>query len=552
MSGNPRQATIEKLLPQEETQCQVVDILDFPLNPPDGDGVARGGTDFGIYRSRYEQYHTGEDWWTSRGRGSFGAPVYSIGHGRVTYAAPLGWGRDQGVVIIRHTFSDGRQLLSFYGHLDPPSVNLSVGQCVSRGQQVGKIGRPRTPPHLHFEIRSHMPDQPGGGYWWRDPTLDGWLPPSQTIWQERMLASPGVDWLRAPLGPDGVAIGLQDEHMLLVQEDEQLIAIDAANGERRWSITPELRPKAASSDAVNPILYAAGQLGRVEAFRLPESAGTDYPAELTDNLEPMWHVDLDVVGNPQLVPLPGGGIVIVARDGAVGLSSDGDVLWQNDTFGRLFDWLQIADLLLLSTLESEPSLWVVDESGPSAWPGLSGGALTTQADDVLLFNGDGLFRLDPVDRSSLLLRDWPKDSLRASDVAGLENGGALVTYVSRADRRLFYFDDGGSIIWQRSLPDDITGTPRLQLVAGKLYLVAFGSSGSTGTVSVYEIDVENASLARVFDGGTRAPRTSMNSVFQSGNDKLVLNIGGGNLVSLDPEKAAEGIKSAASASSMGQ
>ncbi|HZY45078.1 MAG TPA: M23 family metallopeptidase, partial [Anaerolineae bacterium] len=64
------------------------------------------------------------------------------------------------VVIVRHVFNDGRTILSFYGHLDPPSVVLNVGDCVERGQQVGEIGKPRGRPHLHFEIRHHLPARP--------------------------------------------------------------------------------------------------------------------------------------------------------------------------------------------------------------------------------------------------------------------------------------------------------------------------------------------------------------------------------------------------------
>ncbi len=549
VSGNPRQAAIQSVSPEDEIPCGVVDILDFPLNPPDGDGVARGGRDFGVYRSRYEQYHTGEDWWTSRGRGSFGAPVFSIGHGRVTYAAPLGWGRDKGVVIIRHTFRDGRQLLSFYGHLDPPSITLSAGECVSRGQQVGSIGRPRTPPHLHFEIRLHMPDEPGGGYWWQDPTLDGWLAPSATIWRERMLASPGVEWLRAPQSPESRPIGLYDGHTLLVLGDEKIIGLNAANGEQRWSITPDQRPEAATLDAAGPILYVAGQLGQIAAFHLPDPAESDDSAEFVDVPELLWQVDLDVVGNPQLIPFPDGGLMMLVWDNAIGLSPTGQILWQTDSFDRLFDWIPAGDQLLLSTVGGEQTLWTVDKSGPKAWPGLGGGALAAQANSGLLFNDEGLFKLDPISRSSQLLSSWPRDSLRTGDVVALEDGGALLADYNRTDRRLIRMDATGSIIWQHSLPDDIAGTAELYMFAGKQYLITIAESGSGETISVYGVDLQRASLTRLFDGGTRNPRTGLNGVYQRTGDQIFLNIGGGHLVSLDLEQAAAGVIPAGTAAS---
>ena len=174
--------------------CGRVDLFDFPLDPPDADSINGGGGDFGVYRGRYSKYHAGEDWWFSRGGSNLGKPVHSIGHGLVTYAQPLGWGRDQGVVILRHTYEDGREILSFYGHLDPDSVVLTPGECVARGEQVGKIGNPRGSPHLHLEVRTHLPYAPGTGYWTEAPTLAGWLPPSETIWNGRLAGSPGVLW----------------------------------------------------------------------------------------------------------------------------------------------------------------------------------------------------------------------------------------------------------------------------------------------------------------------------------------------------------------------
>lgn len=536
--GDPRSATIAQRTLPSEIDCGLIDILDFPLNPPEGDGVARGGSDFGVYRSRYEQYHTGEDWWTRQGRGSFGEPVYSIGHGRVTYAAPLGWGRDQGVIIIRHTLEDGREFLSFYGHLDPPSVKLSRGECVRRGQQVGNIGRPRTPPHLHFEIRTHMPNEPGGGYWWQDPTLDGWLPPSQTIWQERMAFSPGVNWLRAPQSRDSAAIGLLSDQTFLMLEDERIVALDAESGEQRWSVEPDLRLETAVLDANRPILYIADQLGRVEAFRVSDLGSNEDSAAGNDMLAPLWQQDLDVVGIPRLVPLPGGGVMLAVWNHAIGLSDEGQILWQDDNFDRIVDWATVGDELLITTSARDQALWSVSESGVILWPGVDTGSLAALSDRVLLVNDEGLHSLDPAARSIALLNDWPRDSLRASDVLGLEGDGALVTHFSRQDRRLVRFDQAGNVIWHRSLPDEIPGAPRLLLASGTPYLIASDETSSTGTISIYEVDLDDASLTHVFNGGTRTPRANLTATHLSSTGRLYLNIGGGHLVSVDLKDAA--------------
>jgi hypothetical protein len=544
VDGSPRLAAIAQHSTLEETGCKTVDVFDFPLNPPDGDGVARGGGDFGVYRSRYELYHTGEDWWTSRGGGSFGAPVYSIGNGQVTYAAPYGWGSDKGVVIIRHTFGDGRELLSFYGHLDPPSVTLVPGQCVSRGQQVGAIGRPRTPPHLHFEIRTHMPYETGGGYWWQDPTLAGWLPPSQTIWQVRMLASPGVDWLREPKSYDSSAIGVLDERLFLIQEDKQIVGLDIASGDERWSISFEHRPGAAALDAQGPVLYVADQLGRVEAFGLPPIESSDETIPRQDTLESLWKVDLEVTGLPQLIPFPQGGTLLVTRRDAIGLSPDGAVLWHETQMDRPYDWVGLDEQLLLAVSGGEHTLWSVDASGARPWPDLGAGALAGQGESAILFGDQGLFRLNPADGSGVQLSDWPGNRLRDGDVVDLEDGSALVAYVGRTESRLILFDSIGDITWQRSLPDKISGAPGLVVVDGKPYLVAELLRGETEIVSVYAINLDDAALIELFEGGTRMPRADLNSVYQSGNGGLLLNIGGRQLVCLDLAEATAAALSA--------
>ena len=90
------------------------------------------------------------------------APVHAVAHGRVIYANPFGWGQvDRGVIIVRHTFPDGETKLSFYGHVQPETVTLRPGDCVVRGQEIAKVDKPRGRPHLHFEVRDHLPDRPG-------------------------------------------------------------------------------------------------------------------------------------------------------------------------------------------------------------------------------------------------------------------------------------------------------------------------------------------------------------------------------------------------------
>jgi LysM repeat protein len=79
-----------------------------------------------------------------------GTPIYAAAEGKVLIAKNGGYNGGYGsYVVISHT--NGTQTL--YGHMS--SVNVSVGQSVSKGQSIGGVGNTgrSTGPHLHFEVR---------------------------------------------------------------------------------------------------------------------------------------------------------------------------------------------------------------------------------------------------------------------------------------------------------------------------------------------------------------------------------------------------------------
>ena len=106
------------------------------IRPVNGGYVSCG---FGGYRG-----HTGTDFTMS---GAYGKPAYASAAGTVIFA---GWSGGYGRLIkIRH--SNGYE--TWYAHLS--SINVSVGDTVYQGQQVGSIGSSgnSSGPHLHFELR---------------------------------------------------------------------------------------------------------------------------------------------------------------------------------------------------------------------------------------------------------------------------------------------------------------------------------------------------------------------------------------------------------------
>lgn len=138
----------------------ISDGFDFPVGPR--------GADVDVFKTHkvdtilvdpdyYRQlgyWHPGEDW-NGRGGGNtdLGDPIYAIANGKVLRFGhfPV-WGN---IVLLEHALPDSSRVWSQYAHLDTIKVN-QIGQKVTRGQQVGTMGRGdnnRFVAHLHFEIR---------------------------------------------------------------------------------------------------------------------------------------------------------------------------------------------------------------------------------------------------------------------------------------------------------------------------------------------------------------------------------------------------------------
>lgn len=93
-------------------------------------------------RTGGRRMHNGVDW-----AGPQGTPILSTAGGTVTHAGRQGgYGN---LVIVRHDFG----IETYYAHLH--TINVNVGQRVSRGDRIGGMGTTgrSTGVHLHYEIR---------------------------------------------------------------------------------------------------------------------------------------------------------------------------------------------------------------------------------------------------------------------------------------------------------------------------------------------------------------------------------------------------------------
>lgn len=522
ISGNPQGLKVSDPVPAKGAYCGLIDTLDFPLNPPDAEDIS-GGNDFGTYRSRYDKYHAGEDWGL-RNESNFGKPVYSIGHGFVTYAAPNGWGLDRGVIVIRHILSNGESFLSFYGHLDPPSVTLSAGECVSRGEKIGEIGRPRTPPHLHFEIRTHLPNSAGTGYWPTDPTEAGWLPPSQTISEMRLAAYPGILWTQTHAKGLIRPMGMQGDEFIFIH-DSLLKSVDPTQGTIQWSQPISDTIRNAVIDIHLPQVYFFDLLGRVTASPLNETSG------------PNWRVDLKSQSSADLISFPEGGVIVADRQHAILLGSDGNILWKADTFASIISWSHIEKGLIFTTSDTENPMWQATEEGAAPWDWGINGKLVTAGETVYLYSEDGLYRLDIEKQTGVKVVPLPRGKPNLGNIIPLSDGGLLLFHVDSNDRRLIALNPDLTLRWERSIKGFTLGELKLAIQGELGYLLWSHSTSGGNQVNLYAINLESAELIHILVGGTRVSYSRQNWLVPVGENLLFVNIGMGPLGMFDPLEA---------------
>lgn len=516
VTGDLRIGLLTTPVAQRGALCGVVDTLDFPAGPPDGAGY-NARWSFGRYSSRYNGIHTGEDWVRNSGN-SLGEPVYSIGHGTVTYAQPLGWGIDRGVVIVRHIFPDGSSFLSFYGHLDPPSVVLGVGDCVARGDMVGRIGQPRGRPHLHFEIRTHTPDAPGPGYWSVDPRRAGWKVPSDTIWDYRIQISPGVMWTRPFTATESSGIGLLADGALAALDGQRLIGVDPEAGRLRWSLpmTPTIYQSAI--DAGGDLIYLSDHIGSLEAI---DASGVR-----------QWSIEFGAQYKAALMPLPGSGVAAYVGEQLVGVSTSGERLWQIDLPTPPFAWTLTPDQVVFTVEGKQPILYGLDQAGRLDILARITGRPLIAGGQIFIHNPTGLYRLEAGTGAARLVYPLDNSALSVSRAVALSDGSIAIAHQSVHDRRLIWIDADGAVRWDRSLASVGLRLPLPIVAGGQLYVM-------TSDGDVLQIDPLTGDAWRTFEAGGGMRLVGDVWALATTDGRILLDFRGGEIVALDPSQTTE-------------
>ncbi len=137
--------------------------------------IERAGVEFaiGLYREdrtiyrapqfdlgdgRRRSLHMALDVWLAAGTPVFAA-LDGVAAVVTNNPAPLDFG---GLVLLEHETDEGVPFWTLYGHLDPESLDLSVGDEVIAGTQIARLGAVGVnggwPPHLHLQLVTSLCD----------------------------------------------------------------------------------------------------------------------------------------------------------------------------------------------------------------------------------------------------------------------------------------------------------------------------------------------------------------------------------------------------------
>ena len=433
-----------------QAQCGLVDRLDFPIDTT----VFTRVQDYASASVRHQgRYHTGEDWYGGRDA-SLGQVVRAMAAGRVTYAAPQGWGRDGGVVILEHAMPDDTVVYSVYGHITESDLVAfpTPLTCVSAGDPIGVIADVRPAPHVHFEVKTNNPTLPGAGYAWEDPSATGWLRPSQFVRDWQTWLQPAHAWhyrLNTSAGPQPPPVPLDDNSLIFM--DAGRIGRLTPDGRNLWRVAPD-QPVAAL------VPYADSAL-------IVYADGTLQPVGRDGALGERWAVSF----TPDSAPMPLGGRLVfhLASNALAALDLDTrQIVWSLRDMPPVVRWHSAGNLLAL--MGADGGLRVVSADGAllDTAQVRAGAAFATSADGGLLaYTSGGLWRVGDDGTWTPFL-----------ETAGPGGASAALAF---SGGTLYLFDGAvlsartgaGEQVWAVTLPQ-VGGEVTLQQVGGVLLLTS--------------------------------------------------------------------------------
>ena len=368
-------------------------------------------------------------------------------------------------------------------------------------------------PHLHFEIRTIFPDRPGPGYWSVDPTLAGWKPPTEYIWDQRVKHSPGVKWTRPFTPSNSILVGLLISNTVAAIDNDRLLALDVDTGQVRWT-----RPLSSS----------------VRTAVVDETRTTIYLTTISDTLQAIdaagrsrWQIPVTSTARSVLFPSPEGGVILHDGRSLNGYSAAGERVWQIENIPAPIDWLDDNGQLLFTVGGDQPALYRLDHAGVITPVAALGGQLAAAADHLFVYGPTALYQLS---ETPTLVKQFDRVLFNDGSLFATTDGGLIMAHHGLNDIRLIALRADGSLRWERSLQQLTNGAPQLVAVGQAVYAV-------TKEGDVWWIDQRSGEAQRVLDGTRLDNLPGPVRAFTTSRGNLIIDFRGGRLVALDPRAA---------------
>jgi hypothetical protein len=457
---------------QAQSNCGVVDAIDFPVNPD----VFTIAQHYGIASQRHQgRFHTGEDWYGGRGN-SLGQPVQAAARGRVVYSFGQGWGRDGGVVILEHTFPDGSLYYTQYGHMQDTEQYPFPSRlaCVEMGDIIGSIGDVRPAPHLHFEVRRANGingTEPGQGYTRETPYAMDYRDPSKFIRNQQAWLHP-THVFHTPIGTETPAdergvttppLMLDDNSLLYLDGDGMTLRRATHDGRVLWRTRLETAAMAIEGWQGNSLLtYTDGtmQFINVETGGLGES----------------WQVESQLSGAPLFI---GDNAIYPTQNGLVAVAANRrDILWQATDippYRRAYITTQ-GEIGLIST--DNELLYLGSDGTIIERNPLRAAASFASAPDgsLLAYTIGGLWELDSSGEWTIYIESAP----RGSESSALLNGANQLFVFDGLNLQAYDFNKQS--LWNTAVPH-VSGLVELDFVDELLLLTS-----NMGNIAVITAD----------------------------------------------------------------
>ncbi|MDQ7036518.1 MAG: M23 family metallopeptidase [Anaerolineae bacterium] len=442
----------------------MVNAIDYPVNP-DGFTLAQ---DYAAASPRHQgRFHTGEDWYGGRGN-SFGQPVRAVARGRVVYSFAQGWGRDGGVVIIEHTFSDGSLYYSQYGHMQdteqyPFPTRLS---CVAIGDIIGSVGDARPAPHIHFEIRRANGingTEPGPGYTREIPYTEDYRNPSKFIRNQQAWLHPthifhttiGTETSADERNPRAPPLVLNDNSVLYLSGDGMTLRRATNDGRVLWRARLDSAAVAIEGWQGNSLLtYADGtmQLVNVETGGLGES----------------WQIEAQLTGAAIFINGTNDTAIYPSDSGLLAVSANRrEIIWKvGDIPAFRRAYVTTRDEIALISVDNELLYLSSDSTVIERNPLRAMASFASAPDGTLLaYTLGGLWQIDNSGEWSLYIEDAPRGS-NSSALLNMPHQLLLFDGVT-----LQAYDFNRQAIWRSAVPL-VSGLVELDFVDNLILLTS--------------------------------------------------------------------------------